>query len=89
MAYMQAQAQRSQLEQKISAQDLTQGVNYTDQATGLCPACHQDSGGGKFCQHCGAALSAAPAATKRFCSNCGTELTGGIKFCGECGTAAP
>ena len=89
MAYMQAQAQRSQLEEKIQAQDLTQGVNYTDQATGLCPSCHQESGGGKFCQHCGAAMAAAPAATKRFCGNCGSELVGGVKFCGECGTAAP
>ena len=86
---MQAQAQRGQLEEKIQAQDLTQGVNYTDQATGLCPSCHQESGGGKFCQHCGAPLAAAPAATKRFCGNCGSELTGGIKFCGECGTPAP
>ena len=44
MAFMQAQAQRSQLEEKIQAQDLTQGVNYTDQATGLCPSCHQELG---------------------------------------------
>jgi hypothetical protein len=88
IGYMQAQAQRDQLQEKIAAQDLTQGVNYTDQATGLCPACHQESGGGKFCQKCGAALAAAPAATKKFCTNCGTELVGGIKFCSECGTPA-
>ena len=57
-----------------------------DQATGLCPACGQESGGGKFCQGCGHALAAAPSAQK-FCSNCGTALTG-ARFCGECGTPA-
>jgi hypothetical protein len=34
-------------------------------------------------------MAAAPAATKRFCGNCGGELATGIKFCGECGTPAP
>ena len=28
-----------------------------------------------------------PSAGKKFCQNCGNELTPGLKFCGECGTA--
>ena len=46
----------------------------------------QESGGGKFCQGCGHALTAAPSAQK-FCSDCGTALTG-ARFYGECGTPA-
>lgn len=87
LAYMQSQAQRDQIEQKLAQQDMKRGINYTDEAVGQCPSCHQESGGGKFCQHCGTPLAAAPAATKRFCKNCGTELAA-EKFCGECGTPA-
>ncbi|MFN2582991.1 MAG: zinc ribbon domain-containing protein [Candidatus Dormibacteria bacterium] len=89
LAAMQADAQRQQLEQKLMQEDLTKGINYTQQSTGLCAKCHQESGGGKFCQHCGAPLAAAPDAVKKFCTNCGTELTAGTKFCAECGTPAP
>ncbi len=49
----QAQAQVEQLHQKIQAVDWTRGVNYRDQAVGLCPSCQQETGGGKFCQNCG------------------------------------
>ena len=86
IAGMQAAAQVNQLNQKIQAQDWTRDINYRDQATGLCPNCGQESGGGKFCSGCGHALAAAPAAQK-FCGNCGTPLTG-ARFCGECGTPA-
>ena len=44
-------------------------------------------GGGMFCAHCGTALAAAPASTKKFCATCGTLLGGG-KFCPDCGAAA-
>ena len=84
---MQAAAQVSQLNEKIQQQDWTRDINYRDQATGLCPSCGNESGGGKFCQHCGGALAAAPAPGKKFCGNCGTPL-GAAKFCGECGTPA-
>jgi hypothetical protein len=86
IAGMQAAAQVSQLNQKIQSQDWTKDINYRDQATGMCPSCGQESGGGKFCQGCGHALAAAPAAQK-FCGNCGTPLTG-ARFCSECGTPA-
>jgi hypothetical protein len=88
IAGLQAAAQVQQLNQKIQQQDWTGDINYRDQGTGMCSSCHSDSGGGKFCQHCGTALAAAPAAAARkFCANCGTDLAG-AKFCGECGTAA-
>lgn len=87
IAGMQAAAQISQLNEKIQQQDWTRDINYRDQATGLCPSCGSESGGGKFCQHCGGALAAAPAPGKKFCGNCGTPL-GAAKFCGECGTPA-
>ena len=86
---MQAAAQVQQLNEKIQAEDWTKDVNVRDQGTAMCASCGQETGGGKFCQHCGAALAAAPAATKKFCTNCGTELGAGVKFCAECGTAAP
>ena len=87
IAGMQATAQINQLNEKIQQQDWTSDVNYREQATGLCSGCGQESGGGKFCQHCGTALAAAPASTKKFCGNCGTALSGGA-FCSECGTPA-
>ena len=39
---------------------------------------------GKFCPECGAKKPEAP--KKRFCTNCGTELSPNAKFCPECGT---
>jgi hypothetical protein len=80
---MQAAAQVQQLNEKIRQQDWTGDINYRDQATAICPSCNAESGGGKFCQHCGSPLAAAPAGT--FCQNCGATL-GSAKFCGECGT---
>ncbi len=41
---------------------------------------------GKFCSECGSKKPEAP--KKRFCTNCGTELSAGSKFCPECGTKA-
>ena len=85
IAGMQSSAQISQLNEKIQQEDWTKEVNYRDQGTAMCASCGQETGGGKFCQHCGTPLAAAPQATKKFCSNCGTQLDGG-KFCAECGT---
>jgi hypothetical protein len=87
IAGMQAAAQVNQLNQKIQSQDWTRDINYRDQATGLCPNCGQETGGGKFCQHCGTALAAAPTATRKFCGNCGTPTNPGSVFCSECGTS--
>ncbi len=41
---------------------------------------------GKFCPECGSKKPEAP--KKRFCTNCGTELSETSKFCPECGTKA-
>ena len=61
IAGMQAAAQVQQLNAKIQQQDLTGDINYRDTATAMCPTCHGESGGGKFCQHCGGSLAAAVA----------------------------
>lgn len=45
-----------------------------------CPACGTDAEG-RFCSHCGAALSAE-------CRACGHALPPGGRFCNECGAAA-
>jgi hypothetical protein len=87
IAGMQAQAQVEQLHQKIQQVDWTQGVNYRDQAVGVCPSCQQETGGGKFCQNCGTSLLAAPTPTRKFCGNCGTAVKPGAMFCSECGTS--
>lgn len=39
---------------------------------------------GKFCSECGLKKPEAP--KKRFCTNCGAELSDSAKFCPECGT---
>jgi hypothetical protein len=87
IAGMQAAAQVDQLNQKIQQVDWTKDVNYRDEAVGRCPSCAQETGGGKFCQHCGTALAAAPPTTRKFCTNCGSALGGGM-FCSECGTSS-
>lgn len=88
IAGMQAEAQRQQLWTRIEGTDYASNINVVDRATGMCPGCNQETGGGKFCQHCGTPLTAAPAATKKFCTNCGNELAGAAAFCSECGTPA-
>jgi hypothetical protein len=85
IAGMQAAAQVQQLNQKIQQQDWTGDINYHDVGTAMCPSCHAESGGGKFCQACGATLAAARAGKQ--CAKCGSALDG-AKFCGECGTPA-
>jgi hypothetical protein len=88
IAGMQASAQINQLNQKIQEVDWTKDVNYRDPGVARCPACQGETGGGKFCQHCGTALTAAPGAARKFCGNCGTALGPAALFCAECGTAA-
>jgi len=45
----------------------------------ICPKCGQASGGGKFCNNCGAPLGPSK------CAVCGAENAPGAKFCGGCG----
>jgi hypothetical protein len=51
-------------------------------ASVVCVSCTQPSGGGKFCQNCGASCQ------PRICPKCTAPLTPSAKFCGECGTGA-
>lgn len=48
-----------------------------------CPSCGAVNTG-NFCSECGGKKPDAP--KKRFCGNCGAQLTEGQKFCPECGT---
>ncbi len=48
-----------------------------------CPSCGATNNG-NFCSECGGKKPDAP--KKRFCGNCGAQLTEGQKFCPECGT---
>ena len=57
--------------------------NNCTRELGRCAGCGRDSGGGKFCQHCGTPLVAA---VGRHCSNCGAQPSPGAAFCAECGT---
>ncbi|MHB1057461.1 MAG: zinc ribbon domain-containing protein [Rhodanobacter sp.] len=49
----------------------------------VCPACHAEARGGKFCPQCGHSLDA-PAT----CAGCHAALPAGSRFCPECGHAA-
>ncbi len=48
-------------------------------AQAVCPKCGRPSGGGKFCNNCGAPTGP----TK--CAACGAENSASAKFCGGCG----
>ena len=48
-----------------------------------CPVCSAASGGGKFCEQCGAHLAA-----ERRCAGCNAALLASSKFCRECGKPA-
>jgi hypothetical protein len=85
VAGLQASAQRDQLRDKIGQQDWTNGVQYGHEVTARCPSCQNDAGGGKYCQHCGTPLAAAPEASK-FCGQCGTKLGPSAMFCTGCGS---
>eukprot|EP00659_Diplonema_papillatum_P014590 gene14590-22316_t len=61
-----------------------------------CTACGEGFDSGAFCQTCGGGLEAVarspppppeeePRAKPVFCSNCGHSMTGGTKFCEDCG----
>ena len=88
IAGLQASAQVSQLRDKIGQVDWTAGVDHAEPATARCPSCDSDTGGGRYCQHCGTPLAAAPPATRRFCTDCGTVLGSASMYCGGCGSAA-
>ena len=80
----QAAVQIDQLKEKVKETDWTTGIDTTTRAKVSCPHCGAAVAGGKFCGSCGGKLAATS-----FCSECGSELAEGVKFCPECGTAAP
>ena len=80
LAAKQAALTVEQAEQKLRAQDLTEGINLSATAAVLCPACGAEAKGGKFCPSCGASL-----VPKTDCSRCGAKISPADKFCPECG----
>ena len=73
-----AQPQQQQPQQQAPQQAAPAQGGWTCE----CGATNQ----GKFCSECGKARPEAP--KKRFCTNCGAELSPTTKFCPECGTKA-
>lgn len=80
LAAAQAQATVEQLKEKVSAMDMTKGIDMTSEAAALCPSCGARTQGAKFCPECGK-----PLRPKNECSRCGTKVESGTKFCPECG----
>ncbi len=76
--YAQPQQQQPQPQQQAPQQAAPAQGGWTCE----CGATNQ----GKFCSECGKAKPEAP--KKRFCTNCGAELSPTTKFCPECGTKA-
>ena len=76
--YAQPQQQQPQPQQQAPQQATPAQGGWTCE----CGAVNQ----GKFCSECGKAKPEAP--KKRFCTNCGAELSPTTKFCPECGTKA-
>ena len=76
--YAQPQQQQPQPQQQAPQQAAPAQGGWTCE----CGAVNQ----GKFCSECGKAKPEAP--KKRFCTNCGAELSPTTKFCPECGTKA-
>jgi membrane protease subunit (stomatin/prohibitin family) len=79
-AAAQADAARSQIQEKARSVDWTAQRDIGTARAVVCPSCNAKTQGGKFCPECGAALS-----VKKRCAKCGTEAEGDPKFCPECG----
>jgi hypothetical protein len=79
-AAAQAEAARSQIQEKARSVDWTAQRDPGTVRAVVCPACGAKTQGGKFCGECGAALS-----QKKRCGKCGSEAEGDPKFCPECG----
>jgi double zinc ribbon protein len=76
----QAEAQVSQIREKVKDTDWTEDLDVTTRAIVQCPSCGASTEGGKFCGSCGASLNPV-----KHCTNCGGELKADAKFCAECG----
>lgn len=83
IASAQATAARSQVQEKASAVDQTEGADLSVKQAAQCPQCGAPATGAKFCAECGAPLMAAKT---RHCTECGGKIAPGAKFCPDCGT---
>ncbi len=77
-----AQAHSRAMQRNIdeAAETATVWHGKIESRTTICPACGKPSGGGKFCNSCGASLE------MNKCPKCGARVAKGLKFCGECGS---
>lgn len=77
---LQADERVRQMQDKLTAIDLTADLNLGQPIVARCPNCMAETQGAKFCPECGTSL--APVVT---CRGCGTQAKVGTKFCPECG----
>jgi hypothetical protein len=82
LARLQADARRTQMQQRLESIDLVGGIPLAQQAHPRCPSCGAQTGGGRFCSDCGASL-----VTARSCSGCTADVALGARFCAVCGAA--
>lgn len=82
LARLQAEARRTQLQQRLETVDLVGGMSLSEQARPMCPSCGAQARGGRFCGECGGSL-----ASTRSCSGCGEAVEPSARFCTGCGTA--
>ena len=72
-----ASATKDQIWEKAKSATLYTG-ELKEQQT-VCPNCGKTSGGGKFCNNCGAPLG------MKKCLKCGADNNPSVNFCGNCG----
>jgi hypothetical protein len=75
-----ARAEKMVTDIKKKADETTVFTGEIERRQTTCPECGKPSGGGKFCNNCGASL------ILNKCPKCGAKNTSGTRFCGECGT---
>lgn len=80
IASARSQAQTVQVQERLASMDLLTGVDLKSNAPVICPACHKETEGGKFCSNCGSPLNPVTR-----CPQCNNEVKAGAKFCPECG----
>ncbi len=73
------EAAQRYFEEKVRKGGFIERVKKAEQTTVVCPNCGKPTRPGKFCELCGAPL------TKRFCPNCGAEVSLNARFCSNCG----
>jgi hypothetical protein len=72
-----AQVAKDQIWDKAKGQQMYTGDLSMTQT--VCPSCGKASGGGKFCNNCGAQLG------MKKCATCGADNSPSVNFCGNCG----